>query len=45
MKEIRCPKCNKLLLKGEGKGEVKCNRCKTIVEYDTSKKEIRERKS
>lgn len=34
MKEIRCPKCNKLLLKIEGnyKLEIKCNKCKNIIE-------------
>ncbi len=28
MRDIRCTRCNKLLLKGEGYFEVKCGRCK-----------------
>lgn len=34
MKEIRCPNCNKLLLKIKGNYdlEIKCNKCKKIVE-------------
>lgn len=33
MKEIRCPKCNQLLLKADlCIGEIKCTRCKEIVE-------------
>jgi len=31
MKEIRCLKCNKLLGKVEGRAEIKCPRCKTLV--------------
>lgn len=32
MKEIRCPKCNQLLLKATVCiGEIKCIRCKEIV--------------
>lgn len=32
MKEIRCPKCNQLLLKADiCIGEIKCTRCKEIV--------------
>jgi phage FluMu protein Com len=35
-KEIRCPYCNKLLLKIEGnyKLEIKCNKCKNIIEIE-----------
>lgn len=32
MREIRCPKCNQLLLKADYCiGEIKCTRCKEIV--------------
>ena len=32
MKDIRCPKCNQLLLKADYcLGEIKCIRCKKIV--------------
>lgn len=36
--EIRCPECGKLLGKFSGSGEIKCNRCKKIVEFNTVKK-------
>jgi phage FluMu protein Com len=41
MKEIRCPYCNKLLLKAEGsyKLEIKCNKCKNIIEIKECQKE------
>lgn len=34
MQEIRCPFCGKLLLKvqGDAKIEIKCNKCKEIIE-------------
>ncbi|WP_182027518.1 Com family DNA-binding transcriptional regulator [Vibrio rotiferianus] len=32
LKELRCPHCGKLLCKLEGAIEIKCNRCKKIVE-------------
>lgn len=35
MKEIRCPKCNQLLLKADiCIGEIKCTRCKEIIEIN-----------
>ena len=35
MKEIRCPKCNQLLLKADlCIGEIKCLRCKEIVKIN-----------
>lgn len=38
IKEIRCTKCNQLLLKAdEVKGEIKCPRCKQINKLDYSK--------
>jgi phage FluMu protein Com len=40
MNEIRCPHCNKLLLKIKGnyKLEIKCNKCKNIVEIKECQK-------
>lgn len=42
MKEIRCPKCNKLLGYFDGSGKVQCPRCRkdTIVHFDTEKKTV-----
>ncbi|NFJ59655.1 Com family DNA-binding transcriptional regulator [Clostridium botulinum] len=38
IKEIRCKKCNQLLLMAdEVKGEIKCPRCKQINKLDYSK--------
>lgn len=35
MREIRCPKCNQLLLKADiCVGEIKCTRCKEIVKIE-----------
>lgn len=35
MKEIRCPRCNQLLLKANiCIGEIKCTRCKEIIKID-----------
>lgn len=36
MKSIRCIKCNKLLLKLDGRAEVKCPKCKHINTFDTN---------
>lgn len=40
MEEIRCPECNKLLLKAKGKYEleIKCNKCKKINIYKSVNK-------
>lgn len=35
MKDIRCPHCGKLLGRFDGRGEVKCMRCKSIVQFNT----------
>ncbi len=36
MKDIRCPKCNQLLLKADVCiGEIKCTRCKGIIKINT----------
>lgn len=39
MKEVRCPKCNRLLGYFHGEGTVACTRCRkeTIVFFDTEK--------
>lgn len=35
MKDVRCPHCDKLLGRFDGKGEVKCTRCKNIIIFNT----------
>lgn len=35
MKNVRCPICDKLLGRYDGRGEVKCMRCKNIIRFDT----------
>lgn len=37
--DIRCRNCGKKLAKAEGKGKIKCPRCKEITEYDTEAQE------
>lgn len=40
MIEARCPNCNQLLLKVEKcKGEIKCIRCKKIIEINIDEKD------
>ena len=34
IKEVRCPHCGRLLGKFKGEGEIKCPRCKSIVEFN-----------
>lgn len=36
-KEVRCPKCGKFLGRVWGRAEIKCGRCKKIIQIDTSK--------
>lgn len=38
MKDLRCPKCNQLLIRADYiKGEIKCTRCKEIVKLELCK--------
>ncbi|WP_082243406.1 Com family DNA-binding transcriptional regulator [Vibrio parahaemolyticus] len=32
LKELRCPYCSKLLCKYDGTVQIKCSRCKRIIE-------------
>nr|WP_242850919.1 Com family DNA-binding transcriptional regulator [Clostridium sporogenes] len=35
IEEVRCPNCNQLLLKADyAKGEIKCIRCKKIIQLE-----------
>ncbi|MEG2412563.1 MAG: Com family DNA-binding transcriptional regulator [Clostridium sp.] len=35
IEEVRCPKCNQLLLKADYiKGEIKCPRCRKIIKLE-----------
>ncbi|MCW6105659.1 Com family DNA-binding transcriptional regulator [Clostridium sporogenes] len=37
--DVRCPKCNQLLLKADYvKGEIKCIRCKKIIELEINRR-------
>ncbi|MBU3107136.1 Com family DNA-binding transcriptional regulator [Clostridium gasigenes] len=41
IKDVRCPKCNQLLLKADYiKGEIKCPRCKEIIKVEKPKTEF-----
>ena len=40
IKEYRCPKCHRKLLYLEGKANIKCPKCKSIVEIDTLKNKV-----
>lgn len=39
IKEVRCPKCGKLLGRFDGIGEIKCNRCKMVVKINTTERQ------
>lgn len=36
MRQVKCPKCQKMLCKVDGNAEIKCTRqyCKAIIHYD-----------
>lgn len=34
--EIRCPRCGRLLGYIDGRAEIKCSKCKSIVEAETT---------
>lgn len=41
MTPIRCPECGKLLGNFEGKGEIKCPRCRKLMKFDTIERQER----
>ena len=47
MREVRCPKCGKLLGFFSGKGEIQCPRCRKDIKvfFDTEKKIVEIRAS
>jgi phage FluMu protein Com len=40
VEEVRCPKCNKLLIEASGEVRKICPRCKTIIHIVTTSKGI-----
>ncbi|MHB9920619.1 Com family DNA-binding transcriptional regulator [Clostridium botulinum] len=39
IEEVRCPNCNQMLLKADYiKGEIKCIRCKKIIELEINQR-------
>lgn len=35
--QVRCPVCGRRLGDLEGRGEIKCNKCKSTVKFDTER--------
>lgn len=40
MEQIRCPNCNRRLMDLSGHAQVKCPKCRSIVEIDTADRKI-----
>lgn len=40
LEEIRCPKCSKKLLNLKGQAEIKCSKCKALIEVDTEARKL-----
>jgi LSD1 subclass zinc finger protein len=39
--EVRCPNCGRKLMELKGQATVKCPKCKSMVEIDTTKRLIK----
>lgn len=40
LEQIRCPICNRRLADLKGQAQIKCSKCKTLLEIDTEKRKI-----
>ena len=40
LEQIRCPKCNRRLVDLQGQAQIKCSKCKTLLNIDTEKRKI-----
>ena len=38
--QIRCPGCNRRLVDMKGQAQIRCPKCKALVEIDTEKRKI-----
>ena len=40
LEEVRCPACDRLLGKINGQAQIKCPKCKAMVEVDTAARKL-----
>lgn len=40
LEQVRCPQCNRRLVDLRGRAEIRCPKCKALVEIDTEAKTI-----
>jgi LSD1 subclass zinc finger protein len=40
LEEVRCPECGRKLMNMSGRAQVKCPKCKALVEVDTEARKI-----
>ncbi len=40
LEQIRCPECNRRLMDLDGHAQVRCPKCKALVEVDTEQRKI-----
>lgn len=40
LEQIRCPECNRRLMDLKGHAQVRCPKCKALVEIDTDTKKV-----
>lgn len=40
LEEVRCPQCNRKLMNISGQAQIKCSKCKALVEVDTEARKI-----
>ncbi|MBR5873301.1 MAG: Com family DNA-binding transcriptional regulator [Oscillospiraceae bacterium] len=41
LEQVRCPQCQKLLGALNGQAQIKCGRCKALIDIDTEKRTIK----
>jgi LSD1 subclass zinc finger protein len=40
LEQVRCPSCNRLLGNLNGQAQIKCSKCKALVEIDTEARKV-----
>ena len=40
LEQIRCPQCNRRLVDLKGQAQIRCTKCKALVEVDTDARKI-----
>lgn len=40
LEQVRCPRCNRRLVDLRGQAQIRCQKCKALVEIDTEARKI-----